>query len=106
MHDDITPITRTRQGMVGGTGIVLNTPLDLPEGTEVVVDVRIARQRDSGAAGDEKHEVQTSLTPEQLHAWALAHPAPQSWWDETDNPFEPEQSQDPATGAEERPQSR
>lgn len=87
MHDDISPITHTRHGTVGGTGIGLHTPLDLPEGTEVVVDVRIAPA--PGDDAGEEDEVRTSLTTEQLHEWVLSHPAPQSWWDETDNPFEP-----------------
>ncbi len=84
----VAPTMHTRYGKVGGPGIVLRTPLDLPEGTEVVVDVRIAPQRSGDDAGEEV-EVSTLLTPEQLHEWVLAHPAPQSWWDETDNPFEP-----------------
>ncbi len=98
---DVTATTHTRYGTIGGSGIVLRTPLDLPEGTEVVVDVRVAGEPRVDAAGAED-EVPTSLTPEQLHEWVLAHPAPQSWWDETDNPFEPEQPEHPHPEAGER----
>lgn len=102
----MTVITQTRHGTVAGNGIVLQTPLDMPEGTKVVVDVRIAPSRGGDNADEEQDEVHTSLTDEQIHAWALAHPAPQSWWDETDNPFDPEQIQDSSPAADERAKGR
>ncbi len=106
MENDMTVITHTRHGTVAGTGIVLHTPLGLPEGTEMVVDVRIAPSRGGDGVHEDQDEVHTSLTAEQIRAWALAHPAPQSWWDETDNPFEPEQVQDSSPAADERAKAR
>src|SRR5688500_10009786 len=82
-HPDIP---RTGRGTVGGTGIVLSSPLDLPEGTEVVVSVRVVKAEESDRSAE---ETLGRMTPAELHGWALRNPEPQSWWDATDNPFLP-----------------
>lgn len=88
-----TDTQRTGRGTVGGTGIVLDAPLDLPEGTQVVVSVRVlksANLRQKTNDGSLTADPSGELTDAQLHEWARNNPAPQEWWDSTDNPFLPE----------------
>ncbi len=83
------------RGTVRRGGIVLDPPLDLPEGTEVQVSVQVVRQAparpdaDNTDADDDDAPVRPDLTNEQILRWARQHPAPMEWWDATDNPFEP-----------------
>lgn len=44
---------------------------------------------DLAAAAD--HEM-TGLAGEEVRRFVKEHPAPQNWWDATDNPFEPEKA--------------
>src|SRR5687768_16662152 len=84
----------TVRGTIRGGRIVFDVPLDLPDGTEVTLGIQVispARPAEPSAAHSpaEPTEVSTVLTDEELHDWVIKHPAPQSWWDATDNPFEP-----------------
>lgn len=101
----------TVRGTIRGGRIVFDVPLDLPDGTEVTLDIQVigpARSTEPSAANSPAGpaEVPSVLTDEELHDWVIKHPAPQSWWDATDNPFEPAPAADdrqparPDAGAE------
>lgn len=81
------------RGTIRDGGIVLEPPLDLPEGTEVQVSVQVLRHAPECSNPDlpnaEDPPVRPDLTNEQILQWARQHPAPKEWWDATDNPFEP-----------------
>lgn len=81
------------RGTIRQGGIVLDLPLDLPEGTEVQVGVQVLRpapeRSDTHVADADDTPIRPDLTNEQILQWARQHPAPKEWWDATDNPFEP-----------------
>ena len=80
-------------GTIRHGGIVLDPPIDLPEGTEVRVSVQVVRHApellNTNSANADDAPVRPDLTNEQILQWARQHPAPKEWWDATDNPFEP-----------------
>ncbi len=81
------------RGTIRHGGIVFDSPLDLAEGTQVLVTVQVldrAPEQGAGArdAGNDA-PVRPDLTNEQILQWARQHPAPKEWWDATDNPFTP-----------------
>jgi hypothetical protein len=78
-------MTMTERGTIQAGRIVFPTPLDLPEGTEVIVRIEVMAGSKPGAGGKEP----PSMSDESLKQYAREHPAPAEWWDATDNPFEP-----------------
>lgn len=93
----------TVRGTIRDGRIVLDVPLNLPEGTAVVFSLRVLSPAPSAKVsnGDSPEQgSETVLTDAELHEWVTQHPAPQSWWDATDNPFAPQ------PGTKEPPQTQ
>ena len=84
----------TERGKVQGGKIVLPGPLKLPDGTRIVVHIEFAAVPPAparpGATGTPRNRKPRELSRDELREFVQQHPAPQAWWDATDDPFSPE----------------
>ncbi len=83
-----TITNRTGIGTIRNGGVVLDVPLDLPEGTKVVVSVEVSASP-APAAAPYTPAGRTDISNEELLRLAEKYPPPKEWWDANDDPFQP-----------------
>ena len=77
-------------GTIRNGGVVLDAPLDLPEGTKVVVSVAVGPgPSPAPAALTYTPGGRTDISNEELLRLAAKYPPPAEWLDATDDPFKP-----------------
>ena len=83
-------MTVTARAIVRGGKLILDHPVDLPDGTEVEIKVRTSGagpgQKASTRIG-KKNGAGKKLSAAQLSRFAAKHPAPARWWNSKDDPF-------------------
>ena len=80
-----TTTERTKHGTIRNGGIVLDAPLDLPEGTEVIVIIRAAAGEPPVHGTPYVAGGRTDITNEELIRLAEKYPPPKEWWDGGDD---------------------
>lgn len=81
-------MTVTQSGKICRGTIVLSEPLDLPDGTSVVVQVKTAVKIRVSKTSTKPSRKARPLTSTQLRNLAKKSPPPPEWWNASDNPFE------------------
>lgn len=86
-----TIANRSALGTIRNGGVVLDAPLDLPEGTKVVVSVVPTNPGGPPAPASSPYIPggRTDISNEELLRLAEKYPPPQEWLDATDDPFKP-----------------
>ena len=85
-----TITTRAALGTIRNGGVVLDGPLDLPDGTKVVVSVAAGESSPPASALSPYAPAgRTDISNEELVRLAEKYPPPKEWLDANDDPFQP-----------------
>jgi hypothetical protein len=77
------------RGTIRNGAVVLDVPLDLPEGTEVEVRIEVSKPAPTPASVPYAPAGRSDISNEELLRLAEKYPPPKEWLDATDDPFQP-----------------